>query len=103
MAFVKGTAMTLSWNEPLASAASIAMVIFSVAILISIIRLARGPALPDRVVALDLAATLLVGTFVTFGISAEKEEMVRVATVLALINFLGTVGFAVFSCQRTDL
>ena len=94
--------MNALWSAPLESASSVALVVFSISIGLCLIRLVRGPSLPDRVVALDLSATLLVGFLVVFGISKGFEDLVRVATVLALINFLGTVGFAVYSCRRAQ-
>lgn len=92
--------MTHLWNSPAETAAQVALVVLSVAICLCAIRLARGPSLPDRVVALDMIATLLVGSLVALGIAESQAEAFRVATVLALINFVGTVGFAVYIRRR---
>jgi len=92
--------MTFSWDSPVQAASAIALVILSIAICLSAIRVALGPSLPDRVVALDMSAMLLVGLIVVFGIGESQPEAFRVATVLALINFVGTVGFSVYICRR---
>ena len=66
----------------------------SVALLLAFIRLARGPTLPDRVVALDLISILTAGSAAVYAIAAEQPVFLDVALILALISFLGTVAFA---------
>lgn len=66
------------------------------AMLLALIRLVRGPSLPDRVVALDLIAMISVSFIVTFAVSTEQPIYIDEAIVLALIAFLGTVAFAFF-------
>jgi len=88
------------WDSPLAVALSIALGMLSLAICLSVIRMARGPSLPDRVIALDLVATLVVGLLVLLGMAESFDVALRVATVLALINFVGTVGFALYVRRR---
>lgn len=88
--------MTLLAASPLVTAAWIGMAALSLAIILCFIRLTIGPSLADRVVALDLIAVLLVGLLVLLTTLQSEGESLRVATVLALINFLGTIGFAVY-------
>lgn len=80
---------------------NIALSVLSVSLCLSFWRLVIGPSLLDRVVALDLAATLLVGALVLHGIAATEPVSLRVATVLALLNFLGTVGFATYVSKKS--
>lgn len=63
---------------------------------LTLFRLVRGPTLPDRVVALDLAAVLVVGLLAVASIRAGTEVFLGTAVVLALLAFLGTVVFARF-------
>lgn len=65
-----------------------------VALLLSVVRLVRGPSLPDRVVAFDLATTLAVGIMAVYAIRSDDAEFLPAAMVLALIAFIGTVAFA---------
>ena len=62
----------------------------------ALIRLVRGPSLPDRVVALDLIAMTAVGMIAVYAVSVEEPVYIDEAVVLALIAFLGTVAFAHF-------
>jgi len=75
--------------------------ILSVSLLLVFIRLVRGPSLPDRVVALDLTATLVMGIIVSYAIATDQPVFLDGAVVLALISFLGTVAFARFLERRT--
>lgn len=66
------------------------------AFLLAFVRLVRGPSLPDRVVALDLMASLATGFIATYAVATDEPLYVDLAVVLALIAFLGTVAFAHF-------
>lgn len=70
--------------------------VLSLAMLCSFIRLVRGPSLPDRVVALDLMATLVIGIVAVYSIATGRSAYLDVAIILALIAFLGTVAFAYY-------
>ncbi|REK18423.1 MAG: hypothetical protein DWQ37_04110 [Planctomycetota bacterium] len=83
-------------------AAEVALWLLSLGVGVAFARLIRGPSLPDRVVAFDMIGNLLVGGVLLLGISTHELYQLRVATVLALINFLGTVAFALY-VQRREL
>lgn len=74
--------------------AIIAYLLLSLALLFGFIRLVRGPSLPDRVVALELIASLTVGYIAVYVITSGKTAFLDVAMVLALTAFLTAVGFA---------
>ena len=70
--------------------------VLSVAMLFAFFRLVRGPSLPDRVVALDLMATLVIGIVAVYSVATGQSAYLDVAIILALIAFLGTVAFAYY-------
>jgi multicomponent Na+:H+ antiporter subunit F len=74
--------------------------VLGVSILMGFYRLLRGPSLPDRVVALDLLTSLGIGIITFLAIFADNSVFLDVATVLALVAFLGTVAFAYYIEQR---
>lgn len=73
--------------------ARIAMILLVIAMGLAFLRLVLGPSFPDRVVALDLIATLLVGLIAVSAIETGNAVFLRVAMVAALFNFIGTIGF----------
>ena len=70
--------------------------VLSTAMLLALVRLVRGPSLPDRVVALDLMATLVIGIVSAYAVATGQSAYLDVAITLALIAFLGTVAFAYY-------
>ncbi len=64
---------------------------------LAVLRLARGPSLPDRVVALDMMTVAIVAFC---GLAAKRTgdaAFLDVALVLALVGFLATVALARFA------
>ncbi len=64
------------------------------------VRLLRGPSLADRVIALDILSVLGIGMIVAFAIASDRPVFIDVASVLALVSFLGTVAFAAYVERR---
>ena len=75
-------------------AVNIVMAMLSLGLLLAFVRLVRGPSLPDRVVALELTATLVVGVIVVYDLATRQPVLLDVAVVMALVGFLGAVAFA---------
>ena len=61
---------------------------------LAFIRLAKGPTLPDRVIAIDLIGVLLVCLLVLMAGMTAQPAFLDVAIVVALISFVGTVAYA---------
>lgn len=74
--------------------------VLSISIFLAFTRLLRGPSLADRVVALDLVATLGIGVIGAYAMITDQRAFLDVAIVVALLVFLGTVGFAYYIEQR---
>ncbi len=69
-------------------------------LLLAFVRLAVGPSMPDRVVALDLIANLIVAMTALYAITTNQQVLLDVAIGIALITFLGTVAFAQYIERR---
>ena len=72
----------------------IASTMLTVAAGLTFIRLAKGPTLPDRVIAIDLIGVLLVCLVVIVAGLTAQQAFLDVALVVALISFVGTVAYA---------
>jgi multicomponent Na+:H+ antiporter subunit F len=70
------------------------MPLLAVSIALAFVRLARGPSLPDRVVALDLLSTIGVGLIAAYVVFTGEVAYLDVALLVTLIAFLGTVALA---------
>jgi multicomponent Na+:H+ antiporter subunit F len=75
---------------------SAALTLLAFTIALSFIRLYKGPSLPDRVVALDLLTTVGIAITAVYAVITGRPVILDVATILALISFLGTIAFAYY-------
>jgi multicomponent Na+:H+ antiporter subunit F len=72
----------------------VVLTMLTVAAGLAFLRLAKGPTLPDRVIAVDLIGVLLVCVLVVMAGSTTVQAFLDVAMVIALISFVGTVAYA---------
>ena len=72
-----------------------------VALIVTFIRLVKGPTLPDRVVAMDLIGVLVVGLIVVLAGTSGVRATLDAAIVIALVGFLGTIAYATY-VERGD-
>lgn len=72
----------------------LSFIFLSIGLVLATIRLLRGPTLPDRVVALEVIASMTVGFIMLYSISYGVPQLIDVALVLALTSFMTAVGFA---------
>lgn len=63
-------------------------------------RLARGPSLADRVVALDGLVITIVAAIILYSASRPTDLFLDVAVVVAFVGFVGTAAAARFIEQR---
>lgn len=77
-------------------AARFALAVLLISMVLVLVRLIKGPAAADRIVALDLMSILIVSFLAVFSIFAEEVSFLDVAIGYALIAFLGTVALARF-------
>lgn len=75
-------------------ATHLSLLLLALGLLLALVRLARGPSLADRVVALDLVAVLTVGFVAVEALRSGQAVLLRPALVVALVGFLATVAFA---------
>ncbi len=57
-------------------------------------RIGRGPTAPDRMVAIDILGTVVVGFVAIVTALTGKEYLLNVAIVWALVSFIGTLALA---------
>jgi len=74
----------------------------SISLVLAMVRLILGPSLPDRVVALDLIAYIVIAFIGAYVIATGVADFLDAAIVVALIAFLGTLAFARYVQQSAD-
>ncbi|MBO9322456.1 MAG: cation:proton antiporter [Roseiflexus sp.] len=78
----------------------VALPLLSIAVALPVIRLVRGPTLPDRVVALDVMGTTAIAIFAIYALINAQPAFLDAALVVGLIGFIGTIAFAYYAERR---
>jgi len=78
----------------------IALVMLTIAMAISVIRVVIGPTLADRVLALDMLTVVAMGFVGAIAIRTGLTLYLDIAIGLALLGFLATVAFARYMLSR---
>lgn len=86
----------------LSLAVTITFWVLGISLVLSLARVIIGPTLPDRVVALDLVAFIVIAFIATHSIASSQFVFLDAAIVLALIAFLGTIAFARYVMQLQE-
>lgn len=77
-------------------------ILMSLALILAFVRLVIGPSTPDRVVALELIASIVVGLVAWLAIDTNVASYLDVAIVIALTAFLAAIGFARYVEQGSN-
>ena len=75
------------------------LAILAIAAMVAVIRIVKGPTLPDRVVAMDLLGVVVVGFITVLAASTGVRAALDAALVIALIGFVATVAYATYVQQ----
>jgi multicomponent Na+:H+ antiporter subunit F len=92
--------MSLSFFPSSLSATDVVLAMLILAMFLAFIRLAKGPSLPDRVVAFDVITAAAAAILAVNTIATGQAVFLDAAIVLALIAFLSTVAFARYLERR---
>ncbi|MHB1307292.1 MAG: monovalent cation/H+ antiporter complex subunit F [Limisphaerales bacterium] len=84
------------------SVLSLAFGVLTLAILLGLYRLARGPSVLDRVLAFDLINTCAVGMVVLLSIRWNTALYLELILVISLLGFLTTVAFVFYLHQTVE-
>jgi multicomponent Na+:H+ antiporter subunit F len=78
------------------------LVLMTLAIALTVIRLVLGPTLADRILALDMITMLAIGYIAAFAIRTGFTLYVDIAISMGLLGFLSTVAFARFLIKKAQ-
>jgi multicomponent Na+:H+ antiporter subunit F len=87
----------------LAFAAQLSLLLILIGLAVAFVRLAKGPSLADRVVALDMMTVTIISFCGVYAVFMDEPSFLDVAIVLALVGFLATVALARYAERRQEL
>ena len=68
----------------------------SIALLLNLYRLARGPSIADRVLALDTMVINGIALLALYGMASDTEVYFEAALLFAMVGFISTVAYCKF-------
>ena len=77
-----------------------AMHVVGLAMLLALVRLLRGPSLPDRILALDTLFVSAIAQLVLFGMHLGTAVYFEAALIIAMLGFVGTVVLSKYVLRR---
>ncbi|MEW9856761.1 K+/H+ antiporter subunit F [Novosphingobium sp. M1R2S20] len=80
----------------IATALHIALGCVTLAVLLNLFRLFRGPTAPDRILALDTMLINAIAFIILFGILEASTVYFEAALLMAMVGFVGTVAYTKF-------
>lgn len=84
-------------------ATTVSLGLLTLAFLLTIYRIAAGPSLADRVLALDMLVAVVIGYIGVIALRTGFMLYLDIAIALGLVGFLSTVAFARFILQRWQI
>ena len=86
----------------LSTAILVSLAMLVLAMVLALVRLLRGPSVPDRVLALDTVFVNTVGVVLVLGIWLETNIYFEAVLIVAMMGFIGTCALAKY-VLRGDL
>ncbi|MER1958740.1 MAG: Na(+)/H(+) antiporter subunit F1 [Solibacillus sp.] len=70
------------------------LVLFMVGIALSLVRVIKGPSLPDRAIALDTISVNLISAIAIISIVLKTKAFLEAILILGILSFIGTIAFS---------
>lgn len=90
----------MSASDLLSFATLFSLAALSLALVMTVVRIVRGPTLPDRVLGLDMLVAIAIGFIAVIAIRSGFNLYIDIAIALSLVGFLATIAFARFILAR---
>jgi multicomponent Na+:H+ antiporter subunit F len=72
------------------------------ALIIAFIRLYIGPTVNDRITALDLIASIVMGFILVYSVVIGKALYFDIAIIISLVSFIGTIAISTYLKQKNE-
>ncbi|MEZ5328753.1 MAG: K+/H+ antiporter subunit F [Verrucomicrobiales bacterium] len=86
--------MLIPLTPTLETALGVAVLLVSVASVLSLIRLLIGPSVPDRILALDTLYVNTIALVILFGLRQGSMLYFEAALLIAVMGFIGTIALS---------
>ncbi len=78
----------------------IAFAFLITAMIITLIRLLKGPSVNDRIAAMDLIASIIMGVILVYAVLINNAMYFDIPLIISLISFIGTIAVSTYLKQK---
>ncbi len=79
------------------------LIFLLIALVLSFARLVRGPSVNDRIAAMDLISSIIIGFIIIYSVLLKSEFYIDVVIIISLVSFIGTVAISTYLKQKSDI
>ncbi|KAF0239277.1 MAG: multicomponent Na+H+ antiporter subunit [Prolixibacteraceae bacterium] len=80
----------------------IAFAFLMAAMTITLARLLKGPSVNDRIAAMDLIASIIMGVILVYSVLINNEMYFDIPVIISLISFIGTIAVSTYLKQKNE-
>lgn len=80
---------------------NIAILVLLLAFVLAFIRLLKGPTVNDRILALDLIASIIMAFILCYSVLINNAVYIDITIVISLISFVGTIAISTYLKQKS--
>lgn len=78
----------------------IAFAFLMVSMILTLIRLLKGPSVNDRIAAMDLISSIIMGIILVYALLIQNAIYFDVPVIISLISFIGTIAVSTYLKQK---
>ena len=80
----------------------IAFAFLMTAMIITLARLLKGPSVNDRIAAMDLIASIIMGVILVYSVLINNAIYFDIPVIISLISFIGTIAISTYLKQKNE-
>jgi len=78
----------------------IAFAFLMLAMIITLVRLLKGPSINDQIAAMDLIASIIIGLILVYSVLINNAMYFDIPVILSLVSFIGTIAVSTYLSQK---
>jgi len=78
----------------------IAFAFLMLAMILTLIRLLKGPSINDQIAAMDLLASIIIGLILVYSVMIKDAMYFDIPIILSLVSFIGTIAISTYLSQK---
>lgn len=80
----------------------IAFILLLASFFLAFVRLLKGPSMNDRIAAMDLIASIVMGFVLVYSVLVNNAIYFDIPVIISLISFFGTVAISTYLKQKYE-